>query len=134
MFLLNTISTEWWVISFFICIILVVVTKVLPFKFGEAFHWLAIALVLLNTYALGAKVCSNSYQTKIQALTEKILEAEVRASNINTEVVVKYVTKTQVIREKANEITKYVDREIVKYDTTCIIPVEVIQAHNEAAK
>jgi hypothetical protein len=50
------------------------------------------------------------------------------------------VTKTQVIRTRGETITKYIDREIVKYDEKfakggmCEIPQEFIQAHNSAAE
>jgi hypothetical protein len=42
--------------------------------------------------------------------------------------------QTQVIREKGNEIIKYIDREVVKYDQMCEVPKEVINILNEAAE
>jgi hypothetical protein len=52
----------------------------------------------------------------------------------------KVITKTKVVKERGDEIIKYVDREIVKYDTKflpggiCEIPKEFIKAHNDAAE
>jgi hypothetical protein len=46
---------------------------------------------------------------------------------------VKIVKDTQVIHEKGKTITQYIDREIIKYDDKCNLPVEVIRAHNAAA-
>jgi len=54
--------------------------------------------------------------------------------------VTKVVTKTQIVRTRGENIIKYVDREIVKYDTKfapggiCEIPKEFIKAHNDAAE
>jgi hypothetical protein len=50
------------------------------------------------------------------------------------------VTKTQVVKDRGAEIIKYIDREIVKYDTKflpggeCKIPKEFIESHNKAAE
>jgi hypothetical protein len=38
-----------------------------------------------------------------------------------------------VIRQKGDDIIKYVDKEIVKYDNQCVIPEDVIRVYNEAA-
>jgi hypothetical protein len=52
----------------------------------------------------------------------------------------KVVTKTQVIKTRGEDIVKYVDREVVKYDTKfapgeeCEIPKEFIKAINDAAE
>ena len=36
--------------------------------------------------------------------------------------------------EKKRVIKQYIDREVIKYDNTCIIPNEFIEAHNKAAR
>jgi hypothetical protein len=52
----------------------------------------------------------------------------------------KVVTKTQIIKTRGEDIVKYIDREIVKYDEkfakggVCEIPQEFIDAHNRAAE
>jgi hypothetical protein len=45
------------------------------------------------------------------------------------------VTKTKIIKEKADTIVEYVDRdrEIIKFDNKCPVPQEAIDVHNEAA-
>ena len=70
-----------------------------------------------------------------------IFAKEISKTKGRGEVVIeKVVTKTKVVKEKGQEVTKYVDREIVKYDVKfapggeCEIPKEFIKAHNEAAK
>ena len=64
----------------------------------------------------------------------KVAEAEAKSATANTDIVEKTVIKTQVIKERGQDIVKYVDREVVKYDTTCIIPKEFVAAHNKAAE
>ena len=58
----------------------------------------------------------------------------------NVKIETKVVTKTQYIKQRSEEIIKYVDKEIVKYDTKflpggeCEIPKEFIVLHNKAAE
>ena len=62
------------------------------------------------------------------------------AKKENTKITTKVVTKTQIIRTRGEDIVKYVDREIVKYDEKfakggeCEIPKEFIKALNDAAE
>jgi hypothetical protein len=50
------------------------------------------------------------------------------------------ITKTQVIREKADTLVQFVereifkDREIVREVNNCPVPQEAIDVHNEAAR
>jgi hypothetical protein len=70
----------------------------------------------------------------------KVAAAEVQSAKENIKIVEKIVNKTQIIRTRGDDVIKYVDREIVKYDTkfapggVCEIPQEFIKAHNDAAE
>ena len=64
----------------------------------------------------------------------KVAEAEKKSAETNTQIVTKYITRTKKIQGKRDEIIKYVDREIIKYDDQCVIPKQVIEIMNEAAK
>ena len=58
----------------------------------------------------------------------------------NIKIVEKVVNKVQIVKTRGQDIVKYVDREIVKYDTkfapggVCEIPKEFVEAHNRAAE
>jgi len=73
-------------------------------------------------------------------MQDKVAAAEVQSKEENVKIVEKVVTKTQVIRTRGEDIIKYVDREVVKYDTKfapggeCEIPKEFIKALNDAAE
>ena len=45
----------------------------------------------------------------------------------------KVVTKTQVIKEKGDDVVRYIDREVAKYDAECRIPQVAIRAHDASA-
>lgn len=59
--------------------------------------------------------------------------AQIVTAKANTKLVQKVVTKTEYYRVKGEDSVKYIDREIVKYDTTCVIPLEFVNELNKAA-
>lgn len=94
-----------------------------------------VSLILLvgAVFFQGALAYKQSVAVEVAELKLRLKDAEVKSVVTNTEIVEKIVTDTQIIREKGNTITEYVDREIVKYDNFCELPSEVINAHNMAA-
>jgi hypothetical protein len=90
-------------------------------------------LVVLSIYFIGTVHEKASWQAKVDELQLKIAEAEVASTKVNATIDTKVITKTNIIRERGNDTIRYIDREIVKYDTTCVIPKEFIAAHNKAA-
>ena len=102
----------------------------LPFKIA------GIVLLTLGVYFRGGYAVEMTWRERVSELEAKVAQAQEASEKVNTVVQTKIVTKTKVIKEKADTIVQYVDRdrEIVKFDTTCPIPKEAIDVHNEAAQ
>ena len=83
---------------------------------------------------IGAISNNDAWLAKIKDLEVKVAEAEAKSAAANTDIVEKTVVKTQVVKQRGQDIIKYVDREVVKYDTTCVIPKEFVVIHNKAAE
>jgi hypothetical protein len=64
----------------------------------------------------------------------KVAAAEVESAKENTKIVEKVVKKTEFIKSKGKDVIQYIDREVTKYDNTCVLPKEFIKAHNDAAE
>lgn len=94
----------------------------------------SIVLVVIGTYMAGAISNETAWLDRVKDLEYKIAQAEIKSAESNTKIVEKIVTKTEIIREKGKEVTQYIDREVVKYDTQCVIPKEFVKAVNDAAK
>jgi len=94
---------------------------------------LALALTIAAVFFQGALAYKHSVALEVAELKLKLQKAETKSKETNTEIVEKIFTDTQIIREKGQTITEYVDREVVKYNERCILPTEVINAHNMAA-
>ena len=81
-----------------------------------------------------------AWRERVAEVEARIKAAEAESQNQNVRIETKVVTRTQLIREQGAEVIRYVDKEIVKYDTKfapggqCEIPAEFVKAHNDAAE
>ena len=106
--------------------------KVLPN--AQLIKLASVAVVAASIYMIGAISNNDAWLAKIKDLETKVAQAEAKSVTLNTDIVEKTVTKTQVIKQRGEDIVRYVDREVVKYDTTCVIPKEFVLIHNRAAE
>lgn len=91
-------------------------------------------LVLFSIYMTGAISNNDAWLARVKDLEVKVAEAEAKSATANTDIAEKTVTKTQIVKLRGQDIVRYVDREVVKYDTTCVIPKEFVTIHNRAAE
>lgn len=93
-------------------------------------------LLVAGVYFKGGYSTEMMWRDRVKEVEAQLEEAKKESAKVNTVIETKVVTKTKVIKEKADTIVKYVDRvkEIVKFDETCPIPKEAIDVHNEAAR
>jgi hypothetical protein len=101
---------------------------------------LGIALLVAGVYWRGGYAVEQEWRERVAEVEDRVAAAEAKSAEENVKIVTKVVTKTQVIKTRGETITKYIDREIVKYDEKfarggmCEIPQEFIKAHNSAAE
>jgi len=100
----------------------------------------SIIAIVFGTYMAGAISNQEAWEARVKEMELKVAAAEVQFAKENIKIVEKIVNKTQIIRTRGDDVIKYVDREIVKYNTKfapggeCEIPKEFIKAHNDAAE
>lgn len=112
-----------WVLKF----IPLVSTYRLPIQVG------GIILTIVGVWYEGGIAKDAEWKARVAELETKVAQAEVKSAKVNTKVVTKVVTKTQVIKQKGATVTEYIDREVVKYDAECKIPQSAIRAHDASA-
>jgi uncharacterized protein YacL len=107
----------------------------IPFikTYGYLIKIVSSILLVLGLFLQGALAYKESTALAVAKLEAKLAKAEAKSAQTNTVIVEKIVKDTEVIRTKGKTITEYVDREVVKYNTVCPLPSEVIRAHNAAA-
>jgi hypothetical protein len=99
----------------------------------------SIIILLAGVYFKGGYSTEMLWRERVAEVEAKLKEAEAKSAEVNTVIETKIVNRVKEIKVQGDEVIKYVDREIVKYDTKflpgeiCEIPKEVISAHNAAA-
>jgi len=101
---------------------------------------LGIALLVAGVYLRGGLSVEMEWRERVAEMEQKVAEAQAESQKVNETVKARVVTKTQVIRTRGENIVKYVDREVIKYDTKfapggqCELPREFVKAINDAAE
>jgi hypothetical protein len=98
----------------------------------------SIILIAIGTYMSGAISNEEVWQARVKELEVKVAQSEAKAAQQNTQIVEKIVYKDKIVKEKGDEIVKYIDREVVKREEVvkfienCPIPNEIVNIHNDA--
>jgi hypothetical protein len=101
-----------------------------------------ISLLVLSValYLEGGLADNQVWQARVKEVEAKLAEAEAKSAKENTKIVEKVVRKTEIVRVRGEDVIKYIDREVVKYDEKfakggiCEIPKEFVKALNDAAE
>jgi hypothetical protein len=98
-----------------------------------------ILLLTLGVYFEGGYTTEMAWRERVQEVEARLAVAEKQSAEVNTEIVTRVVTQTKIVRERGDDIIKYVDREVVKnqevirFVENCPIPDVIINTHNAAA-
>jgi len=116
------------------------VTGILPFlrTYKLALQIGGILVLALGAYLEGALSNEKIWQLKALQLEAQNSKVETEIAKQDVQIVEKVVNKTKIIKERGQDVIKYVDREIIKYDTKfikggeCEIPKEFFEAYNKS--
>ena len=116
--------------------------KVIPFisTYHLPLRIIGLVILLFGIFFEGVMFSGKDLNDKVKELEAKVAAAEVKSVQVNTKIIEKVITKQKIVKERGEEIIKYVDKEIVKYDVKfapggqCEIPKEFIAIHNKAAE
>ena len=120
-----------------------IVSVILGFVFGKAKLIKQYALMLkisgvigfaVATFLEGALYDYNVMQARIQEAKQQALEYEQKNKELNDKLAKKATATKEKIKVKKEYVTRYIDREVTKYDKTCVIPKEFVKAHNDSAE
>ena len=111
-----------------------ILASLFPIPYKSIVQIISVAIISFSLYTEGAISNEAAWQLKVKEVEAKIATAEVQSIKETVKIKEKIVVKQQLIHEKGDDIIKYIEKEIVKYDNSCIIPKEFIQAHNKAAE
>ncbi len=112
----------------------IIVSRFIPAYYRSAITAVSILFFCFGLFMSGAIHNNAEWEARVKELEVKLAQAEVESQKENTKIVEKIVYKNQIVKQRGEDIIRYIDKEIVKYDNQCIIPKEFIDAHNKAAK
>jgi hypothetical protein len=91
-------------------------------------------LLVLGVYLRGGYAVEHEWRQRVADLEAQLKVAQEQSAQVNTVIQNRVITKTQVIKEKADTLVQFVDREVIKEVNNCPVPQEAIDVHNEAAR
>jgi len=98
-----------------------------------------ILLLTVGVYFQGGYTTEMAWRERVAEVEAKLAVAEKRSAEVNTEIVTRVVTQTKLIKERGDDIIRYVDREVVRdqevirFVENCPIPEIIVNTHNAAA-
>jgi flagellar biosynthesis component FlhA len=127
--------------------------KWIPFygNYVKILQPVGIVLLVLGVWLRGGYDTEMTWRDKVAKLEEQVKVAEQKSQETNTVIQEKIVEKTKIVRERGQDIIKYVDKwntkeivkevqgperirreEVIKYIENCPVPTEMIDLHNQA--
>jgi hypothetical protein len=95
---------------------------------------ISVVLLLSGVYFKGGYSSEMAWRERVREMEARVAAAEQQSAEANAKIDTQGKEKIKIIREKGVIIKQYVDREVARYDNTCVIPREVVRAHNAAAE
>ena len=98
-----------------------------------------ILLLTAGVYFEGGYTTEMAWRERVAEVEARLVVAQKQSAEVNTEIITKTVTQTRIVKERGDDIIKYVDREVVKnqevirFVENCPIPEIIINTHNAAA-
>jgi hypothetical protein len=106
----------------------------IPTKYKILIGLSALVIALSTVYYLGRKHVHDLYEVKILEQEKLIQEIQTKQAEVTVKVVTEYVDRVKIVKEKGDQIVKYVDRYITaEDDAKCSIPTKFVSLHDAAA-
>ena len=110
--------------------------KFIPFvyMYKTPIQLVSVVAIVGSTFMIGAAWNDQAWRDRVAEMEQKVAAAEVKSVEENVKIVTKIVKKIEIVRTRGEDIIKYVDKEVVKYNDRCEIPDEFIKVLNDAAE
>jgi hypothetical protein len=102
-------------------------------KYSLPIQVVGVLLTILGVWYEGGIAKDAEWKARVAELEGKIAESKVESAKVNTKVVTKIVTRTQIVEKKGDVVKEYIDREVASSDANCKIPQAAIKAHDAGA-
>lgn len=111
-----------------------ILTKI-PFisQYGSLIKPISTIVLLLGIWLHGGIANEKKWQERVAELEKKVAISEEKSKQANVKLDENIKNNIKESKNKTAATIKYIETEITKYNSSCIIPKEVIKAVNAAA-
>ena len=93
----------------------------------------SVLAIIFGTFMSGAIYDNEAWEARVREMEAKVAKAEQQSKEENEKINDKVEKVKEKIVQKQVVVKQYIDREVVKYDNSCVIPKEFVEVHNKAA-
>jgi len=93
----------------------------------------SVLAIIFGTFMSGAIYDNEAWEARVKEMEAKVAKAEQESKVANEKINDKVEKTKEKIVQKQIVVKQYIDREVTKYDNTCVIPKEFVEVHNKAA-
>ena len=110
--------------------------KKVPFikNYTTLLKWGGLVTLVFSLFLEGALYDYNVMQARIEEAKKQVAEYEQKNKEANDKLAKLSEDFKKKNKTKKEYITRYIDREVAKYDNQCKIPKEFVKAHNDSAE
>lgn len=111
------------------------ILSIIPFikKYQLALQIVSIMILAFSLYLEGGLALKKDYDLKIADMKVEMANAATEAAKQNADIIQKYADQQAANEGKSGTVTRYIEKQTVKIDSSCTLSPEAIIAHNAAA-
>lgn len=121
-------------IGFLVTYLLKFIPLPVLYMYRTPIQLVSLIFVVFGVYMAGSIANNEAWEAKVREVQSKLAEAEAQAAKETIKIVEKVVVQEKIIRQRGQDVVRFVDREVVKYDNKCEIPPPFVEALNRAAE
>lgn len=129
---------KWFPNWFFYAILIagfvgLLVSRYIPAYYRSAVLAASIASFVFGVFMAGGIYDNEAWLERVREMETKVAKAEEESKQANSKIDDALKANKQKLVEKRIVVKEFIDREIVKYNESCIIPKEFIEIINKSA-
>lgn len=97
-------------------------------------NFILVLLVSFSSFGLGVMYHSTYVEKLTSSVQESIRKTETQSTTITKQINSSMGNRLELAKEQFRSNIVYVEKELVKYDNSCVIPDEFVYAHNKATE
>ena len=137
MWIMNLIPTEtllWAIHGIVLFGIVVFISSYFAGPYKILVSPFALVIILFGIFYEGNYYGTKDYRARIAEMETRVDEVKVESEKVNTVIQTKYVDRVKIVKEKAEENVKIIEKIVTQYDNKCELSNAAIVLHNSASQ